>query len=151
MKSNRSKDAKILKKARFRVRGSFFLVFCALTAYYAGLSWLMTSPWISMPESMKTVFIASVGLEVMIAMVLLMWLYSEQPASRWGWFLFVLGEGAFTGWLAWQTISNPEGKLCWMAWGLCSMLKVWAMFSYGHWLKSSWWGQIFFDKTLKIY
>lgn len=128
-----------------------FLMFCALTAYYAGLSWLLSQPWLNMPAEMNTVLVASIAVQILFLMLAMLGLASEKPVSRLGWHLYTLAQAIFTGWLAYQGVMQPDGKLVWWIWGICSLIKVWGLFSYGSWLQSSYWPRIFFDKTLRVY
>lgn len=151
MKSNTQNDAKLIRKARFRVTMAMTGAFILLCAYFIGLYYILNLGIFEKPPGFDMLYMISMVAEILVWLFVFVSMDSGSPKMRYVYYGCEVLEFLWTFYIFYMGYQAATGQLCCFAWGLISLVKIYGLYAFGSWLKNSYWAKIFFDKTIIVF
>lgn len=154
MKAYNQDDVKLLKKAKKRVMGACILAFLILLFFTGACYYLLTLPFWSSPDSFDMMFAGASVISGLVWIVTIMVIETGKPFSKTVYYTALCLQALFSVWLfyqAWLSVQTGSGLIQNILWGCLNLLECWMLFRFGSWLYTSYYGKIFFYRTLTVY
>lgn len=150
MNRQQQEDLKLLKQSGRHVNQALILTYIGLVLLTGGGCFLLTQPLFAMPEHFLLIYLISMMIELAVWMVEFFYLSSGQKGSRIVYWVLVVCQFLFGGWVFWQMFSQPDSFLIYLVWCVLILASCFYLCWFGGWLRHSWWASIFFDHVLLL-
>lgn len=148
MKSYRQDDIKYLKKAKRRILSASILVYLMICLFFFAAWFILNQPFLPQPENLSMIYVGSTAVTSIVWLIVLFCIDAGGSWVKTVYYLAAAAQGCFAGWLLYQVYLLPDTWLIWLIWGLLMMMETALLFRFGHWLFTSWYGRIYFDRHL---
>lgn len=151
MKTSYQDDIKLLKKAKRRIMSAFIMMYAMICLFFFAAYFILNQSFLPQSEFLDMTYITATVISSVTWLVVLFVIDTGRPASKYAYYGAAAAQSLFSLWLLWKVYQDPSAWLVWLIWALLMLAESYFLFRFGHWMFHSYYGKIFFDKTLMVY
>lgn len=151
MKTSYQDDIKLLKKAKRRIMSAFIMMYAMICLFFFAAYFILNQSFLPQSEFLDMTYITATVISSVTWLVVLFVIDTGKPASKYAYYGATAAQSLFSLWLLWKVYQDPSAWLVWLIWSLLMLAESYFLFRFGHWMFHSYYGKIFFDKTLMVY
>ncbi len=151
MNTNYQDDLRLLKKAKRRIMSALVLVYAMIFLFFFAAYFILNQSFLPQSEFLDQTYITAVVISAVAWLIVLFVIDTGRPAAKPVYYTMTALQTLFACWLIWRVYSDPSAWLVWLIWAVLMLAESYFLFRYGHWMFTSYYGRIFFEKTLMVY
>ncbi|WP_304683477.1 hypothetical protein [Ileibacterium valens] len=130
---------------------SAIMMYALICLFFFAAYFVLNQSFLPQSEFLDMIYITSTVISSIAWLLVVFVIDTGKPAAKTVFYAMSALQGAFSFWLLYKVYSDPAAWIVWLIWAILMLIETYFLFRFGRWMFTSYYGKIFFDKTLVVY
>ncbi len=151
MKTSYQNDIRLLKKAKWKIMSSATIMYILICMFFFATYFILNQSFLPQSEFLDITYITATVISSIAWLLVLFVIDTGKHIAKSLFFMLIALQVVFSFWLLYKVYQDPSAWLVWLLWAILMLIETYFLFRFGRWIFNSFYGKIFFDKTLVIF